>query len=223
MRLILLGPPGAGKGSLAVRLKDRWGLAHVASGELLRQTSRAKTPLGIEVQGALARGDLVPDRVVEQLVFERLRQIPRQPGFVLDGFPRTEAQAAALDRVVEQAGTPMDRVLYLETLPEVVRSRLAGRWVCWSCGMNYHATNLLPRRPGVCDRCDGSLEQHPDDAPQALAQRLQVYETQTAPLLTYYRQQGLLRVVDGNLSVEALYQALLALFQRERLLPSDAA
>jgi len=223
VRLILLGPPGAGKGSQARVLSERLGLTHIASGDLLREAARAQTPVGRQVQECLTRGELVPDTLVTEMVLAQVSRATGGRGFVLDGFPRTHAQAEALDGVLAAAGAPIDRVLYLETSPVMVRSRLAGRWVCRSCGMNYHATNLPPRRPGVCDRCDGSLEQRPDDAPETIAQRLQVYETQTAPLLTYYRQQGLLRVVDGNLSVEALYQALLVLFQRERSLPTEAS
>lgn len=215
MRLVLLGPPGAGKGSLALRLKDRWGLAHVASGDLLREAVRARTPLGRQVQGSLARGALVPDPVVEQLVFERLRGVPRQPGFVLDGFPRTEAQAQALDQVLAADGASLDRVLDLETSPEMIVRRLAGRRVCRACGANYHVTNMPPAREGSCDRCEGALEQRQDDRPDTIRQRLQVYAEQTAPLLAYYRARGVLRTLDGQLDIEPLVAAFEALSRRE--------
>lgn len=217
MRLVLLGPPGAGKGSQAFVLSERLGLVHIASGDLLRETVRAKTPLGGRIQGYLQRGELVPDDVVTTMVMERVTPAAGGRGFVLDGFPRTRPQAVALDAELLQAGAPIDRALYLETSREVVIHRLAGRRICRACGMNYHVTNMPPQAEGVCDRCGGPLEQRDDDRPEAVSRRFEVYEAQTALLLTYYRQRGVLRVVNGNLSVEKLYQALMNLFQQEGL------
>jgi len=216
VRLVLLGPPGAGKGSQAEVLSERLKLVRIATGDLLREAVRAKTPLGLQADTYMQRGELVPDALVTAMVLERLPAMVAQ-GFVLDGFPRTEGQAVELDAALARLGTPLDLVLDFETTPAMIEWRLAGRWICRPCSINYHATNRPPARPGVCDRCGGPLEQRADDRPETIAQRLRVYQTQTAPLLAYYRTRGVLRAVDGNLAVETLYQELVELFRRERL------
>ena len=218
MRLVLLGPPGAGKGSFAQAVRDRWALAHIASGDLLREAVKAKTPLGVEADRSMARGELVPDALVTALIRERVAGLDAGRGFVLDGFPRTEAQAVALDAALAGAKAPLDRAVYLKTSPALIVRRLAGRLVCAGCGQNYHATNRPPPREGVCDRCGGRLETRADDRPETIAHRLEVYERQTAPLLAYYRSRGLLRDADGDQSVEALVAALTAAFRQDGLL-----
>lgn len=218
MRLILLGPPGAGKGSLAVMLRDRWGLTHLASGDLLREAVRAKTPLGVQAEAFMTRGALVPDTLVTAMMLERLRGVPTTEGFILDGFPRTVAQAEALDQVLQAAGAPVDRAVCLETAPEMIERRLAGRRVCRSCGMNYHVRRMPPAREGICDRCGGPLEQRADDRPATIRQRLQVDAAQAAPLVAHYRQRGVLRTVNGDLDVPDLFAQLTAQFTQEGLL-----
>ena len=219
MRLVLLGPPGAGKGSQAEVLSERLALVRIATGDLLREAVRTKTPLGVQADTSMQRGELVPDTLVTAMVLERLPSTVDR-GFVLDGFPRTEGQAVELDAALARLGTPLDSVLDFETSTAMIQWRLAGRWICRPCSINYHATNRPPARPGLCDRCGGPLEQPADDRPETVAQRLRVYQTQTAPLLGYYRRRGVLRAVNGDLAVETLYQDLVALFRRERLWPA---
>lgn len=219
MRLVLLGPPGAGKGSQAEVLSERLQLVRIATGDLLREAVRTKTPLGVQAETSMQRGELVPDTLVTAMVLERLPSTVDR-GFVLDGFPRTEGQAVELDAALARLGTPLDLILDFETSPAMIQWRLAGRWICRPCSINYHVTNRPPARPGLCDRCHGPLEQRADDRPETIAQRLRVYQTQTAPLLGYYRRRGLLRAVNGDLAVETLYQELVALFRGERLWPA---
>lgn len=195
-------------------MRDRWGLTHIASGDLLREAVKAKTPLGAEVAGSMARGELVPDALVTALIRERVAGLDRGQGFVLDGFPRTEPQAVALDAALREAGAPLDRVVYLKTSPAVITARLAGRRVCAGCGQNYHVTNRPPRRTGVCDRCGGRLQTRADDQPATIAHRLDVYEQQTAPMLAHYRQQGILQPADGDQTIEQLVDALGAAFRQ---------
>lgn len=218
MRLVLLGPPGAGKGSVAQLMQDRWRVAHIASGDLLREAVRARTPLGQQAQASMARGELVPDALVSQLVWERLRAVAGQ-GFVLDGFPRTRAQAEELDAVLARAGRPLDRVVYFRTSPAMIVQRLAGRRICRRCAANYHLTNMPPARDGLCDRCGGPLEQREDDRPETIARRLVVDEASTAPLVAYYRHEGRLQEVNGDESVEGLFQVLAGQYRRDGLVP----
>ncbi|OGX39403.1 MAG: adenylate kinase [Omnitrophica WOR_2 bacterium RIFCSPHIGHO2_02_FULL_68_15] len=218
MRLVLLGPPGAGKGSFAQHVRDRWRLAHIASGDLLREAVRAKTPLGVEAERDMTRGELVPDALVTALIRERVAGLAEGQGFVLDGFPRTEPQAVALDAALREAGAPLDRVVYLKTTPAVITGRLAGRRVCAACGQNYHVTNRPSRREGVCDRCGGRLEARADDQPATIAHRLEVYERQTAPMLAHYRRQGILQTADGDQTIERLTDELGAGFRQAGLL-----
>ena len=218
MRVVLLGPPGAGKGSFAQAVRERWGIAHIASGDLLREAVKAKTPLGVEADRYMARGELVPDALVTALIRERVTGLAPGRGFILDGFPRTQAQAEALDEALAEAAAPLDRAVYLKTTPSLIARRLAGRLVCAGCGQNYHATNRPPARRGVCDRCGGRLQTRADDQPETIAHRLDVYERQTAPVLAHYRSRGVLREADGDQSVEALVAELTAAFQQDGLL-----
>ena len=216
MRLVLLGAPGAGKGTLAQLMSRRFGVPQLASGDLLREAVRTQTVLGRDAQTYMQRGELVPDALVTALVLERLSALRE---FALDGFPRTEAQALELDGALASRQIPLDRVLYVKTSTDVIVSRLVGRRICRSCDAIYHVMNIRPARDGICDRCGGTLEQRQDDRPETVVQRLRVYEEQTAPLLEYYRTRGSLRMLDGDLAIEALFQSLVALFEREQLLP----
>ncbi|MBI4227827.1 MAG: adenylate kinase [Candidatus Omnitrophica bacterium] len=215
MRVVLLGPPGAGKGSVAQLLRDRLGVLHIASGDLLREAVKANTPLGIEAGRAMARGELVPDALVTAMIRDRVVQAGHGRGFVLDGFPRTAAQAVALDEALAAAQAPVDRAVYFKTSPAMIVKRLAGRRVCAACGQNYHATNRPPRRDGVCDRCGGALAPRADDQPETIARRLAVDEAQTAPVLAHYERRGLLHTMDGDQSVEAVFDQMVAAFRRQ--------
>jgi adenylate kinase len=202
MRVIFLGPPGAGKGTQARQLAEAWQAAHIATGDMLREAVAQGTPLGREAKRHMDAGGLVPDEVVIGLVAERLTRPDTRNGFVLDGFPRTAPQAEALDRMLEGRGLALDRVIFLDVpRPELLR-RLTGRRICRNCGATYHPVSAPPQRPGRCDVCGGELYQRDDDSEAAVARRLDVYESQTAPLLAYYRSRGQLASVRGEGSVE---------------------
>ncbi len=215
MRLVFLGPPGAGKGTMAVLLDERLHVAHLSSGDLLRGAARRGDPVGQEVARIMESGALVPDELVTKLVLQHLEGLSTDRSFVLDGFPRTVDQARALDRAL--AGSPIDRAVDFEMSQPMVVKRLAGRRVCGGCGANYHLVTLPPRKEGICDRCSAPLQVREDDRPETILKRLNVYHQQTEPLLVFYRQQGKLKAVSGELGIEQQYQALLQLLKDERL------
>ena len=198
MRWIFLGPPGAGKGTQAARLAERAGVPQISTGDMFRAAVRAGTPLGLEAKRYMDAGQLVPDAVTIGLVRERLAQPDCRQGFLLDGFPRTVAQAEGLAEVLRDLGVNLDGVLYFDVPDEVVVERLSGRRVCPACGATYHVRFDPPRQAGVCDRCGGELVQRPDDREETVRERLAVYRRQTEPLVDYYRQAGLLRTVHAD-------------------------
>jgi len=208
VRLIFLGPPGAGKGTQARELAREWGVPQVATGDMLREAMRAGTPLGREAKQYYDRGALVPDDVILKMVAERLQQPDAARGFILDGFPRTIAQADGLGAMLERLGQQVDGVIYFDVSePELVR-RLTGRRLCRQCQTPFHVVSAPPRTPGVCDKCGGELYQRVDDSEATVSNRLEVFERQTAPLLEYYRTRGLLRTVAGEGPVEKIREAL---------------
>lgn len=208
-RLVLLGPPGAGKGTQASFLVERYGVVHVSTGDILRQAREAGTPLGLLAKGYMDRGELVPDEVVVGLVRDRLAEPDvREKGFLLDGFPRTVVQAEALDRLLADLGTPLEAALNLRVDPELLTRRLTLRRSCPACGAVYHLENRPPAVAGVCDTCGGALVQRPDDAEETVRNRLAVYSRQTEPLIDYYARRGILREIDGEQSIEAVRQAI---------------
>lgn len=202
VRVIFLGPPGAGKGTQARALAAEWRVPQIATGDMLREAVANKTRLGLEAKRHMDSGGLVPDGVVIGLVAERLGRVDAQAGFVLDGFPRTVAQAEALDRMLSERGTPLDRVVFLDvSRPELLR-RLTGRRVCRQCGTGYHLVSAPPKTAGRCDTCGRELSQREDDAEGPVAKRLDVYQSQTAPLLDHYRTKRLLANVVGEGAME---------------------
>jgi adenylate kinase len=207
-RLIFLGPPGAGKGTQARELAGEWHVPQVATGDMLREAMAAGTSLGREAKQYYDRGALVPDDVILKMVAERLQRPDAVGGFILDGFPRTIAQADGLGTMLDALGQKLDAVIYFDVSdPELVR-RLTGRRLCRQCQTVYHLVSAPPTRAGICDKCGGELYQREDDSEATVRNRLQVYERQTAPLLDYYRQRGLLRTVIGEGPVEKVRQAL---------------
>lgn len=205
MRLVLLGAPGAGKGTQAQLLAERFGLKHVSTGALLRAAIQNGTELGRRAKEYMDRGELVPDQLVLAMVRELLRQPEYAGGFILDGFPRTVAQAEALDPMLTELGMRLDRVVNIDVPSAELVARLAGRRVCKNCPASYHLIYNPPRLPETCDQCGSPLVQRPDDSEATVLNRLAVYERQTRPLIDYYRQQQLLVDVAGSGEVEDVY------------------
>jgi len=209
-RVVLLGPPGAGKGTQAKLLHDRFGVCQISTGDILRKAVAEKTPLGQEASQYISRGALVPDSVIVNMVAARLKEKDCEPGFILDGFPRTIPQAESLDAILQREGIALTAALSVQVPQEVVIERLAGRRTCRNCGALSHVIFSPPKKAGVCDRCGGELYQRDDDREETIANRLKVYSDQTAPLLDYYRRQGLLREIDGVGAVDDINARVLA-------------
>jgi adenylate kinase len=203
MKLVLLGPPGAGKGTQAERIRDRYRIAHLSTGDMLREAVAAGTEVGRRAKTIMDAGQLVPDDVINRLVAERIAQPDCARGFVLDGFPRTLAQAEALDALLDERGERLDAVLELAVDDEALIERISGRFACARCGAGYHDRFKQPQVAGVCDVC-GSREfvRREDDKPETVRARLEAYHAQTAPLLPYYRDKGLLIAVDGMAGID---------------------
>lgn len=198
MNVVLLGAPGAGKGTQAERIVAEFGLPHISTGEMLRAAVAQDTPLGREAQRHMQAGELVPDEVVVGIIRERLAQPDAAAGFLLDGFPRTLAQAEALDGMLSDAGRRLTHVVVLEVPEQELVERLSGRRMCRDCGKGYHLVFDLPSKPGVCDACGGELYQRADDNEETVRNRLVVYARQTEPLIDYYREQGLVSTAYGG-------------------------
>jgi len=217
LRLVLLGPPGAGKGTQSVELCREYGVPHISTGDILREAVKSGLPLGIKAKAYMDKGDLVPDEIVTCIVVERLKDPDTKKGYILDGFPRTVKQAVDLDAELKKIGSKIDMVLYFETSVDVAIERLSGRRVCKTCGFNYHVKNIPPKKEGVCDKCGSVLFQRPDDKPETVRNRLKVYEDQTAPLIEYYTKSGLLKKVSGDLAVDELFKVLSKIFSDSKL------
>ena len=201
-RLVFLGPPGAGKGTQAVTVAVERGIPHVSTGDILRAAVKAGTPLGREAAGFMDAGKLVPDDVVNRMVAERLGRPDCAAGFLLDGFPRTLVQGKALEKTLKKLRTVLDAVVYFDVPREELIRRLTGRRMCPQCSTNFHVETLKPKVAGVCDKCAVALVQRVDDSLETVENRLEVYRRQTADLIEYYRKQGLLKEVPGNLSID---------------------
>ncbi len=208
MRIVLLGPPGAGKGSLAGALKEKFELAHVSTGDMLREEIKKESPLGREIKGLMDKGSLVSDDLVIKLVEQKVADPKLAHGYMLDGFPRTVAQAQALDAMLARIGKPLDFVLNMEADLDLLLKRLTGRRVCKTCGALYHMSNKPPRQAGVCDSCGGVLYQRADDNETTIRNRMDVYEGSTQPIIAYYAKQNKIRKLDGNLETIDLCNAL---------------
>jgi adenylate kinase len=204
MNLILLGPPGAGKGTQAKRLEEKYEIPQISTGDILRGAVRQGTKLGKTAQSYMDAGKLVPDSVMVGIIEERLREPDCAQGFILDGFPRTVAQADALAGVLEGIGSGIDHVICVEVPNEELVGRLTGRRTCGACGAMFHVEFNPPEREGSCDACGGDLFQREDDKEDTIRSRLAVYDEQTAPLIAYYRRGGLLRPIDGVGNMEEI-------------------
>lgn len=205
MKLIIMGPPGAGKGTQAALIKEEFKLAHISTGDMFRAAIKNSTPLGVEAKKYIDQGMLVPDSVTIGLVKERLQEADCKEGFMLDGFPRTIAQAEALDEILNELDMKLDAVLNIAVDSEVLVDRIVGRRVCKQCGAGYHVTNLKPRKEGICDVCGSELTQRKDDTKETVVTRLEVYTNQTKPLLAYYEKQGLIKEVNGLGEIDVIF------------------
>ncbi len=215
-RIVFLGPPGAGKGTQAARIRVALSVPHIATGDLFRENVKGGTPLGLEAKGYMDRGALVPDEIVIRMVRERLKNPDCAGGFLLDGYPRSVPQADALDKDLAAAGTPLEAVFYMTTPDDLIVERLSGRRVCPSCNRVYHVRNIPPKRAGSCDTCSTELVQREDDKPETVKRRLAVYHGQTESLVARYRKTGLLVDLDGAKDVEPLAREILEILSKKR-------
>jgi adenylate kinase len=218
MRLILLGPPGVGKGTQARRLAGHFNIPQVATGDMLRSHIRDETNLGLEAQSIMAKGKLVPDDVILAMVEARLRESDAIHGFILDGFPRTVPQGVGLTAILERLDVRLDAIVHITVHPDVILSRLSSRRTCTQCNAVYNLVINPPRVLGICDVCGGTeLIQREDDQPETIRKRLDVYHEQTFPLLAYYQPTGLLREVPGDGTMDEVHQLLLATLPEESI------
>lgn len=208
LRAVLLGPPGAGKGTQAVRLVEKYEIPHISTGDIFRKNIKEGTELGKKAQKYMNAGALVPDELVVDLVKDRLQQDDCKNGFLLDGFPRTIFQAEKLDEFLSESNLKMDIVINLKVEKEALIKRLTGRRVCKDCGASYHIVNIPPKKEGVCDICGGELIQRKDDNIETVENRINVYEEQTAPLIGYYKEAGSLVDFDGEASLDEVFDAI---------------
>jgi adenylate kinase len=205
MDVILLGPPGSGKGTQAQKMAERYHIPQISTGDILRGAVKERSPLGVEAKAYMDQGRLVPDEVVVGIVRDRVKAPDCNGGFILDGFPRTLTQAEALDATLQEMKRGIDHVVSIEVGNEELIKRLTGRRTCRTCGAMYHLIFNPPTKEGICDTCGGELYQRDDDQEETIRARLQVYGEQTAPLIAYYRKRGLLRTINGVGAIEKIF------------------
>ncbi|KPV40975.1 adenylate kinase [Thiohalorhabdus denitrificans] len=210
-RMVLLGPPGAGKGTQGQMLSQRLGIPQIATGDILRNAVANGTDIGLKAKSYMDAGDLVPDEIMVEIIRERLQEPDAQQGYILDGFPRTVAQAEALDEMLEAIGQRLDRVVHVDVDNETLVERLSGRLICRDCGATYHVRFHPPAKDRVCDECGGELYQREDDQEETVRSRLEVFAERTQPLVDYYRQQGIYHKVDGDREPETVLGDILRL------------
>lgn len=198
LRTILLGPPGAGKGTQAVKIVEKYRIPHISTGDIFRENIKNETELGKRAKSYMDRGELVPDELVVEIATDRLTKNDCKNGFLLDGFPRTIFQAEKLDEFLTKRGEKIDKVINIDVEKDALVKRITGRRVCKSCGASYHVVNIPPKKDGVCDLCDGELIQRADDTEETVLNRIDVYNKQTKPLVDYYDKAGVIVNIDGN-------------------------
>lgn len=208
MKIIMLGAPGAGKGTHAKGIVEEYKIPTISTGDIFRQNIKEGTELGKKAKGYMDAGELVPDELVCDLVVDRLAKDDCKNGYILDGFPRTIPQAEALTAALKEQGTAIDYALDIEMTDEAIVERMAGRRVCAKCGATFHTVNIPSKVEGVCDHCGGTLELRDDDQPETVKKRLKVYHDQTAPLIEYYKKQGILHEIDGTLGIAGVKEAI---------------
>jgi len=208
MNVILIGPPGSGKGTQAKLLEDKYDLKQLSSGDMLRAAVSEGSEIGRKAKSYMEAGELVPDELVVEIVTDQIEKLGEK-GFILDGFPRNVHQAEVLDEMLNERGRTVDRVLVIQVSDELLVERIAGRYTCAGCGEGYHDKFKQPEKEGVCDKCGGTeFIRRPDDNPETVRNRLEVYHEQTKPLIAYYKEQGKVRIIDGEQSIEEVTSAL---------------
>jgi adenylate kinase len=205
MNIVLLGPPGAGKGTQAKKISENYSLPHISTGDMLRENISDNTPLGLEIKSYMLRGELVPDELLITIIKERLARSDCSGGFLLDGFPRTIPQADALQMILTESGRKIDIVLNIEVDDKELIKRLSGRRMC-ACGTSFHIVFNPPEKEGICDACKGKLYQREDDKADSIRNRLIVYKNQTQPLINYYTEKRILYRIDGSNDISAIFE-----------------
>jgi adenylate kinase len=208
MKLVLLGPPGAGKGTQAARLEAAYDLPHISTGDIFRKAIKEETELGTKAQEYMDQGKLVPDKVTNGIVKERLAESDCESGFILDGFPRTVNQAEALNQIIDKLDYTLDAAINIKVSDEEVVDRLSGRRICSDCGATYHIDFNSPQQEGICDQCGGQLYQRDDDTPATIKERLEVYYDQTKEVVDYYKKQDLVLTIDGEADLDEVFTSI---------------
>ena len=211
MKIIMLGAPGAGKGTQAKQIADKYSIPHISTGDILRANIKNGTELGKKAKQYMDQGALVPDELTCDLVMDRIQQDDCKNGFVLDGFPRTIPQAEALDAALEKINEKMDYAIDVDVPDENIVNRMSGRRACLNCGATYHLISIPPKVEGICDRCGSEIVLREDDKPETVQKRLKVYHEQTQPLIDYYKNQGILKSVDGTQPMDEVFKAIVTI------------
>ena len=213
MRLLIMGRPGAGKGTQAFNIKNYYSIPHISTGDMFREAMKNGTEMGKLAQSYMEKGALVPDEVTIGIVRERLSKDDVKNGFLLDGFPRNVSQAEALDEILKENGIKLDAVLDVNVEPEILINRIVGRRICKNCGATFHVDFNKPRQEGICDNCGQPLVQRADDTIETAGSRLKVYDDSTAPVLAYYKKQNLLKTVNGDQAVDKVFEDIKAILK----------
>ena len=214
MKIIMLGAPGAGKGTQAKKIANKYGIPHISTGDIFRANIKNGTELGQKAKAFMDQGLLVPDELVVDLVVDRLQQEDCSNGYVLDGFPRTIPQAEALDAALGKLGTKLDYALDIDVADDFIIKRMGGRRACVTCGATYHIVNIPPKKEGICDTCGSELVLREDDKPETVEKRLSVYHEQTQPLIDYYKNSGILVTLDGTQDLNEVFNTICSVLER---------